>query len=457
MTPSTYMYASAIRLRVLISNMRQICTMASISLVFLVLLHTSPSLYFRTQHKIFERDSRINYQSSGIPLPEWLAQFTLCFAPFAAHVFTGIPNIVIANHKEPSSWHYINFYNPLTIVWRYIMITDRRIRSVHWTPEDLSASNAVFWTGNNKWDSSEEIMVTSRAWITQRPLRNRVSFLSVSMLGTLIITLQGIQALYQLFQIIWTKLTPIQALADIFIPLGVASLFRLPAALWLISEFGYDGWDHESDTMELTQRPSSGVSADHSVAPKEVGTFSANDINLLSTSSTTYRSESYSMDSSRPLHAKINIQHNNANRTTQAARIETNLRPQTFWKATLFRITFIFLMLCIVFIFGLGHLLAQKDNPTNVSLLLGHFLYISLCATLLILSPYYFFRKMGSSTMIPCINSTWYTIYTIVWYVYAGVCIIFNCIEMRRTSCGVYTTFPPSAGLDDRLCSLYEN
>jgi hypothetical protein len=391
----------------------------------------------------------VNYQSKGIPFPEWLAQFTLCFAPFAAHLLTGVPEYVVVSYQRPPSWTHINFFNPMTIVWRYVMIADRRLRRKNWAPEDMAASNAAFWTGS-EWDGSEKIMLRSRAWMTACPPRHRISFLSVSMVGTIIIAMQGVQAIYQLCQIIWTKLSPIQALPDIFIPLAVGSLYRLPAAMWLTGDFGYDGWKREGTLLQSVSRPSS---------PRP-DTLTVNENAWINTTlgykPVTNRNDRRYSESSWPLPPHtIDTEVKSIDSAWRDISPENHMHPQTHWKSTLFRLSYILSLLAIVVVFGLGHLVAQKDTVTVASLILVHFLYISFCLVLLILSIYYFLSRKATSVLIPCFNSTWYTVFTIMWYLYCLVCIVINCIEMRRTSCGVYTTYPLSAGFDDRLCALY--
>src|ERR1700761_5036502 len=88
-------------------------------------------------------------------------------------------------------------FNPASILWRYFVILDRRVRCFQWTAADMAASNAVFWTGNS-WDGSEEMMNRSRKFCTRLPNHNRINFLSASAAKTLIVTLQGVQVTYSI-------------------------------------------------------------------------------------------------------------------------------------------------------------------------------------------------------------------------------------------------------------------
>jgi hypothetical protein len=363
---------------------------------------------------------KVIYQSQHIPLNEWLAQFTLCFTPFAAHLLTGVPSFVrVPGAKLPPVWRQVAFWNPMTIIWRYAMIADRRIRARRWSPADLAATNAAFWTGAGGWDGSEAIMVESRAWITRAPHRNRVDWISVSIVGTVIVTVQGIQAIYQLSEILWRHVTPIQGLAGLFVPLALGSLFRIPCALWLTSDFGYGDGDGPSmvDGSWPLSRPDTGRTG-RSTATMGIG-------------------GALGMDD-------------------QMAVQGSDIRSQRHPRAVLFRLFYLLFLLAIIVAFGIGHILAQPDVPDVASAIMVHFLYISLCLVMFVLSIYYFVRQQGETTLIPCINSNWYTVFTILWYAWAVVCIIFNAVEMRRTACGVYTTFPISAGLDQQLCALFE-
>jgi hypothetical protein len=428
-------------------NREQLWTFLVLSLVAIFAWRQGASS--NTHPNGLQKRLHVTYQSKGIPFPEWLSQFTLCFAPVAAHLLTGIPEFVIVSARRPPTWTQINFFNPMTIVWRYIMLADRRLRSTNWTPEDLAASNAAFWTGS-EWDGSEAIMVQSRAWITQRPAHNRVSFISVSVVGTIIVAVQGVQALYQMCQIIWTRLSPIQALPDIFIPLAIASLFRLPGAMWLTNDFGYDGWKREERPMgepSQTLLPWPKTQASPDIISRNT-TFDSKSI--------IYKNIRRYSDSAWPLPAAPGDMETRSIDSYVKDTSSDSLLPQKYWKVVLVRSAYIIVFLLIVFVFGIGHLLAEKEVPSVASLVLVHFLYISFCAVLLVLSIYYFLTGQGTTVLIPCFNSAWYTVFTILWYLYCLVCIVFNCIEMRRTTCGVYTTYPLSAGLDDRLCSLYE-
>jgi hypothetical protein len=369
---------------------------------------------------IAHRAAGVPYQSAGIPFNEWLAQLTLCFAPFVAHILNGVPTTVMAKHSSPSWASRINFYNPTTILWRYVAITDRRIRCKNWTAEDMAASNAAFLVGadssrsaipsgaTGRWDGSQDIMVRSREWLIRTPPRSRVSLLSVSVISTLVVVIQGIQALYEIVAQIKTGVPYIQGLSGVFLPLAIFSLTRLPPAMWLSNEFAYgaigSGRSEPSDSVE--------------------------------------------MDFVLPALLKLP--------NTATKRLDENeMRPQRYWPAVAFRLIFIFILLFFVLV-TIGNLLTNKEfsGEFNAAAITQHFLYSLWVFVTLVIFAVYGVRGKANTTIIPCVASWWYLAYTLIWYAAAVAVIVLNSVQMRRTKCGVYTTYTVEDGLDDKLCAM---
>src|SRR5277367_2553000 len=136
-------------------------------------------------------------QSQHIDFSEWMSLFTLCLTPLAVHIFAGVPEPIVLKDPKPR-WHdRICHLNPTSIFWRYYAITIRRSSAKCWGPADMAAANAVFWTGEvSKWDGSKEIMIKSRKFCTRLPSGPRIPLMSASAMKTLIVTMQGIQAMY---------------------------------------------------------------------------------------------------------------------------------------------------------------------------------------------------------------------------------------------------------------------
>jgi hypothetical protein len=280
----------------------------------------------------------------------------------------------------------------------------------------MAASNSVFWivkdgTREGHWDGTEDIIERSQEWLVRPPTRTRVSLISVSVISTLVVVAQGIQALYELIAQIHTGVSYIQGLSGVFLPLAIFSLTRLPPAMWLSDEFTYA-------VIGSTQR---GTAFDAIELPVQ-----------------SHGDEHYLIE--------------DIDRKPQ-----NKMRSQTYWPAALFRIAVVLVLLAFITI-SIGHVLTNKQfkGDTNVAGLAQHILYTIWIIVTLIIFVAYGVLGQANTTTIPCIASSWYLAYTLLWYAGAVAVIVLNAIQMRRTSCGVYTTYTPSANLDDQLCSMFE-
>jgi hypothetical protein len=383
---------------------------------FIIAITTALADAFPIKHAEIVRRTDIPYQSAHTPFQEWLAQLTLCFAPLATHILTGVPTPVTPKRASPSWISRINFYNPTTILWRYLSITDRRIRCKDWTAEDMAASNSAFWILNERtregyWDGSEEMMVRSREWLIQPPPENRVSLISVSVISTVVVVAQGIQALYEVIAQIQTGVSYIQGLSGVFLPLAIFSLTRLPPAVWLSDEFTY--------TVIGSTRVATAFDAIELTFAKQAD-----------------------------MHLLIEEVHHNE---------RDKMRSQMYPPAVLFRIAVVLLLFAFIGI-SVGHVLTNKQfmGDTNVAGFSQHILYTIWVIATLIIFVAYGVQGQARTTIIPCIGSRWYLAYTLLWYAGAVVVIVLNAVQMRRTTCGEYTTYLPSAGLDDKLCAMFD-
>jgi hypothetical protein len=324
-------------------------------------------------------------QSQHTDFSAWISMLTLCLTPLAVHIFAGAPEPTVLRDPKPP-WHdRICHLNPTSIFWRYYVITIRRFSTRCWEPDDMAATNAIFWTGSN-WVGSEEIMIISSQFCTRRPSDTRIPLMSGSAMKTLLVTIQGIQAMYGLVKGLTLGGYALKvALPNIFLPLALAGLYRLPASLWLTEEYGYRRID-SSDASFLAK-----------------------------------------LDTSKPIYSQKN------------------------WRVILVKISFLgtLTVLCTLSIYYF------KPNPritsgTASTLLINLFYTIFLFVTL-VPATLYTARGRCNTTIIPCISSTWYRIYTYFLFLFALLLLIVSALETRSTSCGD-TTYPAKLGLDHFLC-----
>ncbi|KAK4463258.1 hypothetical protein QBC42DRAFT_285733 [Cladorrhinum samala] len=163
---------------------------------------------------------------------------TLCFAPLVTHFFIGLP-IMVNQTTRRIPWRCVApLLHPTTILWRYMTILDRRLRCRRWTPERFSATNAAFFT-HKGWTSSEQKMEESLRDLVRWPPSTRASLLSVSVLGTLVVAIQGVQVLNEMIIVPTLGLDSSQGVATVFFPLAIISLFRLFPALCITQDFAF--------------------------------------------------------------------------------------------------------------------------------------------------------------------------------------------------------------------------
>jgi hypothetical protein len=276
----------------------------------------------------------------------------------------------------------------------------------------MAASNAHFWTGND-WDSSEEMMMRSRRFCIRVPRRNHVDLISGSTVKTLIITVQGVQALYAVATIKQrnSQYAVDMYLGNVFYPIAILGLLRLPAALWMSDDADYMN-------EEMVQAASSERDAEKSTP----------DGQLLA-----------------------------------AARLASTMRLPVEPQGGRFRpsngpygiAVRAFYLLSILALTGFAvyqafpplkptppHLIVRTvTNHTQLFLFL-FFLFVTSC----ILCCYFL---LGDSTtaIIPCVRSTWYRLYTAMLVLGMLLLMILAAIETRQERCGRWTTYP-----DDQSC-----
>jgi hypothetical protein len=365
--------------------------------------------------------SPLTYQSGGVTVSEWLSLITLSLAPLIAHIVAGAPEPTYLCRRRPK-WHErMCIYSPLSILWRYAAITDRRIRAIDWSPSDMAAANAIFWTSSG-WDGSEETAAQSAQFCVRLPDKARMTLISSDSIKTLIITLQGVHAVFLgEFDIYENRPKESMAhfrsavtLGNTFSALALFGLLRLFAAFWITDEFGYAAvediplgmsraWAISSDSLQM--QPSGDVD---------------------------------------PLFSQT------SNPNTAASK--SQIRPTSWW-SRIFRFVYmftfaVFCLLALTFVL----MMQGADNRLSATGAMG-LAGVAVIPTLVVcIYTYYSVRRGCKSTIIPCINKTWYKLLTVVVFLTWIVFPILSAIETRGTPCGKYTTGLVGSGDDAILC-----
>jgi hypothetical protein len=357
-----------------------------------------------------------NLQSGSIRLEEWISLMTLSLAPLLVHIIVGVPHPVHLHDRSPR-WHdRIVHYNPTSIIWRYFVIADRRLRSKDWSANDMAASNALFWTAHG-WDGSEAMMIKSRIFCERRPQQPRVRFFSVTAGKTLIITAQGAQAVAIVISAVtsFSRYFVKFGLQNIFFPFAMLGLLRLPAAMWLTEDYTY------------IQRQ-----AFETGAESPMGSYS---------------------DPEKPEHMSISSIDDQLSHIASARLEPPNGRP-----GLTLRIFFVFFIACLWLLPIITMLPFRWDIYfTGTLFVMGIFYFFFLGVTLFSTVACIFTTK-STSTIFPYATKTWYKVYTCLLFVMMGTMALIAMMENRKAPCGAYTTYPPTItrphdfNFDDFLC-----
>ena len=316
--------------------------------------------------------------------------------------------------RKHLSWHQrFSQYNPTTIVWRYFAIADRRIRAKDWSAADMAASNVLFWTPCG-WDGSEEMIQRSREYCLKLPKHSRTELFSKASVTTVVITIQGVQAMYTLIEGFLSESMANLAFDTMFSPIAVIGLLRLFAAPWLTDDYFYTEQDEPSTTPNLGQRSDSSktpLSVLEIRSPSSMGLFESDD-----------------------------------------SAAETRFHPINSWRGRIFRIVSLVPLLVfwtISFLF-----LEMYFEAETTTLFLINVIFMLFFSVTVITHAYYFIRERSGTTIIPCIISVWYQIYTGILLLLALLLIVVAAIETRKTKCGTYTTVSSTwAGNDEAVCN----
>ncbi|ETS85263.1 hypothetical protein PFICI_03288 [Pestalotiopsis fici W106-1] len=342
-----------------------------------------------------------HYQSSDISFQEWISLFTLCLAPFIAHVFAGAPRPSILASASPP-WHeYMCIYNPTAIIFRYAAIVDRRIRAHEWVPHDAAAANALFWTDQG-WDGSEHMRTNSLQFCTLLPEQPRTRILSMEMLKTIITTLQGVQAAVRYIGAAAGTvymITGQPAVDAIFGPLSLLGLFRIFAGFWLVDDYTYS-------------TAISGASA------KALQTTSLEPLR-------------------RP---SLDSLYDNTDAQGVLA-IDGQYKPTTQWGSRAFRSIYFLLLVVLWVLVTVWTFVGPLREATMTVFLMAAYHFVLFTVTMAVCA-WYFCRGRTTSTILPCISHVAFKAYTVFWLLATVALVVVAALETFKTPCGTYTSIP---------------
>jgi len=267
-------------------------------------------------------------------------------------------------------------------------------------------------------------MGKSRAYCIAIPPHHRTELFSKETAKTIAIALQGVQAAYSLIKGVAPPMDyPIDVnLTGVFFPLAVFGLMRLLAAPWITEDFLYADYHTIAESSRSLSLPDyrNALSGQVPLLPKAQTIIS--------------------MDMIEPSY-----------------NIDGCFHPFKSWRGYAVRISFLIpllslLALCIVFLLPAS--LFYPDDIgffTVTNFLLVTFFVFLMSATICIFTLYFFIHtNTSSTTVIPCLTSLWYKIYTVLLFSLMLALFIVSALETRRSPCGQLTTIPKY--MDSALC-----
>lgn len=151
----------------------------------------------------------------------------------------------------------------------------------------------------------------------------------------------------------------------------------------------------------------------------------------------------------RPYSARSTVSYESLLEPT-SRRLSSKFRPTTSWRARFFRFFFMLPILGLLVLCILEIIPWSSTAPTSFSwtfylpptMLLVIILYLIFITVTSFTFSYYFFRDLSATTVIPCIISTWYQIYTLILIIMMAILIVVAAVETRKAPCGIYTSRP---------------
>ncbi|KAF5018606.1 hypothetical protein F66182_9398 [Fusarium sp. NRRL 66182] len=120
----------------------------------------------------------------------------------------------------------------------------------------------------------------------------------------------------------------------------------------------------------------------------------------------------------------------------------------SFWPSRLFLAVYLLAVLGLLVLDGLFLISGGRYTTTSFVVTLFYLLFLSGTAVIFLC---YFVTGHTVSTIIPCISTTAYKVYTGVVFGFAAAAVVISCIETRKTPCGKFTSGPGETA-DIRAC-----
>jgi hypothetical protein len=283
------------------------------------------------------------------------------------------------------------------------------------------------WDGDEEFESTYEI---KELYLPDKD-KTHAGIISGSTMQTATVTMQGIQAIYNVISMLFPLGGYFMgALGGLFVPIALLGLVRLPAAPWLSTNYALIH-------IEISHGPSKKTEyCDVNCGDRD-------------SAKTGLRTEvTHLEDDGRANTNTCTSTNKNTNTNTNTdTDTKMNLRPESDWCARLYRIWWALSMGALALLCLIADIQGfWIQEVFSATIFVERLMYLVLIGGLFLIHVIYILKRRTRTTIIPCIGSLWYTIYTYVLIFLAVVCFVLACLETRIISCGSNcgseTTFP---------------
>jgi hypothetical protein len=286
----------------------------------------------------------------------------------------------------------------------------------------------------------------SSPYLTRIPKETHVELLSSSFANTIVVTLQGVQALSQLISVQSFAASLFSFLPMLFQPLALLGLLRLPAAYWLTEEYAFSDVSEHVSQRQCCQEPRSRPPSSDSTS------LYAADLN----SSTTIELRRIDTPREKPQYAALAVTEGLdqifegfdriAEHSVILGRPQTPLKPinvpstqfypASSWRGVLVRVFFLiptFGTAALALFYLVDYISGNSAiTATQLWMMITYVFFTFVTAGLITAN---IISGASRTTVLPGILSIWYKLYTCLLFVMATVLFILASIEQMQPPC----------------------
>jgi hypothetical protein len=226
---------------------------------------------------------------------------------------------------------------------------------------------------------------------------------------TIIVTLQDILAIKTVINgVVGTNYAWTINIGSVFYALAVFGLLRVFIVMWLIDDYLYSSDFHTPETA---------------------------------TTYTSWSSRPTSMKEESPLVEAPTRTVLSLYDPYEGSSVE-RFHPPNNWRSILFRIIYLAPLYLFVTIYLIYIIPSVSGSAYTWTTFMMNLFYLSFLAGSTVIYACYFIIGHATNSIIPCHNTTWYKVYSLLIAAFIVVLIVFACVETRMSPAASIARFP---------------